>query len=81
MVPMRNALTTRLLGFLGANTISNPMEDGSSLGHEERATDSARQTVRGTLAELNLEMLGTNKNCCCIPGLGPLNLRSGLNLI
>lgn len=60
LVAMRNVLTTRIPGFLGADSLSNPMEDGSSLGHEERITDPARQRVRGTLA-FNLEMFGTNQ--------------------
>lgn len=57
---MGNALTTRLPGFLGAETLFSPMEDGSSLGREERVTDLAGEIVRGTLA-FNLEMLGTDQ--------------------
>lgn len=47
-------------GSLGADRLSSPMENGSSLGPEESVTDPARDMVRRTLA-FNLEMLGTNQ--------------------
>lgn len=56
LVAMRNILTTRLPGFLDGHTLSTPMEDGSPLGHEDRATGTPGEIVRGTLV-FNLEML------------------------